>query len=39
MCDVEEAFLHPDMIVEMFIEWPKGIVDIGITTKELPEEY
>ena len=30
ICDVEVEFLKPNMEVEMFIEWPEGIVDLGI---------
>ena len=28
LCDVEAAFLHPNMEVEIYIEWPEGIVDL-----------
>ena len=31
--NVEAAFLHPDMTVAMFIEWPEGIVYLCIFTK------
>ena len=27
------------MPVDMFFEWPEGIVDLGITTKEFMEYY
>ena len=37
LCDMEAAFLHPNMEVDMFIEWPEGIVELGIITKELLE--
>ena len=37
--DSEAAFLHPDMPVEMLIEWPTVIVDLDIITKEFIEEY
>ena len=37
--DVEAAFMHPYIPVEMFIEWPEGIVDLVIITKEFIEEY
>ena len=37
--DVESSSLHPNMEVEMFIEWHEVIVDLGITTKEFMEEY
>ena len=33
ICDMEAAFLHPDMQVEIFIEWPEGIVYLCIVTK------
>ena len=33
ICDAEAEFLHPNMEVEMFIEWPKGIVDLEIIKK------
>ena len=36
---MEAAFLHPDIPVEIFIECPEGIVDLGIFTKEFLEEY
>ena len=39
ICDMKAAFLHPDMPLEMFIEWPKGIVDLGIITKEFLKEH
>ena len=31
------AVLHPDMPVDMFIDWPEGIVDLGIIKKEFLE--
>ena len=31
--------MHPYIPVEMFIEWPEGIVDLVIITKEFIEEY
>ena len=34
---MEEASLNPNMEVEMFIKFPEGIVDLGITTKEFLE--
>ena len=37
LCEVEAAFLHPNMEVEMFIEWNEGIVGLGIITKEFLE--
>ena len=39
LCDVEAEFLYPDMQVEIFIEWPGGIVDLTIVKKESLEEY
>ena len=39
LCDVEEALLHPNMEVKMYIESTEGIVDLGIITKEFLEEY
>ena len=39
LCDVEAGFPHPGMPVEIFIEWPKVIVDLGIVTKEFMLEY
>ena len=36
---VEAALLHTNMEVDMYIEWPEGIVDLGIITKEFLEEY
>ena len=35
---MEEAFLHRNMEVEMYIEWPEGIVDLGIITNNFLEE-
>ena len=37
MCDMKGAFLHPNMEVEVYIEWPKGVVDLGIIIKEFLE--
>ena len=39
LCDVEAAFLHPNMEFEMYIEWTESILDLGIITKEFLEEY
>ena len=39
VCDVEMEFLHPNMEVNMYIEWPEGIVDLGITSEEFLKEY
>ena len=36
---VEAALLHTNMEVDMYIEWPEGIVDLGIITKYFLEEY
>ena len=36
---MEVAFLNSDMPVEMFIEWPEGVLDLGIIVKEFLEEY
>ena len=36
---MEATFLHPNIPVEIFIEYPEGIVDLGIITKEFIEEY
>ena len=39
LCDLEAAFIHPYISVEMFIEWPEGIVDLVIIKKEFIGEY
>ena len=39
LCDAEAAFLHTNMEVKMYIEWPEGIVDLIIITKIFLEEY
>ena len=39
LCDVVESFLHPNMEVEMYIEWTKVIVDLVIKTKYFLKEY
>ena len=36
---MESVFIHPDIPVDMFIEWPGDIVDLGITAKEFLEQY
>ena len=36
-CDVVAVLLHPNMEVDMYIEFPEGIVDLGIITKEFLE--
>ena len=36
---MEAEFLNPDIPFNMFIEWPEGIVDLGIIMKEFMEEY
>ena len=33
------AFLHPNIEVEMYFEWPEGIVVLGIISKEFLREY
>ena len=38
-CDIEAAFIHPNMEVKMYIEWPEGIVDLGIISEEFLREY
>ena len=39
ICDMESAFVHLDMTVEMFIKCHEGIVELDIITKEFMEEY
>ena len=39
LCDVDATFLHPNMEVEMYIEWPEGILDLGIITTDFLKEY
>ena len=34
LCDVKAAFINTNMPVEMLIECPESIVDLGIITKE-----
>ena len=36
---MEAAFLHPNMEVEIYIEWPERIVDLGIISEEFLKEY
>ena len=36
---MKSVFIHLYMPVEMLIEWPEGIVDLGITTKEFLGEF
>ena len=36
---MEAEFLHLNMEVNMYIEWPEGIVDLGITSEEFLREY
>ena len=31
---MEAALINPNMEVKMYIEWPEGIVDLVIITKE-----
>ena len=38
LCDVEAAFIHPNTKVEMYIEWPEGTVDLGITIQYFMRE-
>ena len=37
LCDVEAEFFHTNMEFDMYIEWPEGIVDLVIITKEFLE--
>ena len=39
LCDVEAAFLHTNMEIEMYIKWPEDIVDLGIISEEFLREY
>ena len=39
LCELEEAFLHPNMEVDMFIYCPKCIVELEIITKDILEYY
>ena len=39
LCDTEVEFFHTNMEVDMYIEWPEGIVDLGITSKDYLKEY
>ena len=39
ICDVEVKYLHPNMEVKMYIEWPEVIVDLVIISKEFLKEY
>ena len=39
LCEIEAAFLHTNMEVEMYIEWPEGVVYLEITNKEFRIEY
>ena len=32
--DVEAAFLEPYMDIEMYVQWPEGIVELGFLTEE-----
>ena len=34
---MEVVLIHPDMAVDMLIEWPEGIVNLGIIMKEFLE--
>ena len=31
--DVEAAFLEPYMDIEMYVQWPEGIVELGFLTE------
>ena len=33
--DVEAAFVEPYLDIEMYIDWPEGIVDLGFISEEL----
>ena len=33
LCDLEAAFFHTNLKVEMYIKWPEVIVDLGIISK------
>ena len=39
LCEVEAAFIHTNMEVDIYIEWPEGIVDLGIINEEFLREY
>ena len=39
LCDVEVAFIHPNMEVEMYIGWPEDIVDLVIISEDFLKEY
>ena len=39
LCDIEAAFLHPNMKANMYMEWSEGIVDLRIISKEFLIEY
>ena len=39
LCDVEAAFIHPNMEIDMYIEWPEGIVDLGFISEDFLREY
>ena len=36
---MEAELLHPNIPVDMFIEWPESIVDLGIIMNKFLEEY
>ena len=39
LCDIEASFLNPNMEVDKYIEWPEGIMDLGIISEEFLIEY
>ena len=39
LCDLEAAFLHPNMEGEMYIEWSEGIAGLGIISEDFLREY
>ena len=39
LCELEEALLHHNMEVDMFIECTKCILELGIITKDILEYY
>jgi hypothetical protein len=34
LVDIEAAFLNADQETELFVEWPKGIVELGVITED-----
>ena len=39
LCDAEVTFFHTNTEVKMYIEWPEGIVDLGIISEDFLKEY